>query len=167
MQFLRDFFSRQLYVQLSPTLLTVHDPHTGITVAEVPEIALQSLPGHKRTVVGVGTQARAAAAQPHVQVHNPLAHPRSLVSDFTLAEQLLKAFVRRAVPGAVWLPSPEFIVHPLGEHAGGLTQVELRAMRELALGVGAREVRIWQGPTLTDEQLKSGQFPSTGKVFDA
>ena len=167
MQFLRDFFSRRLYVQLSPTLLTVHDPHTGVTVAEVPEIALQSLPGTKRTVVSVGTQARAAAGQPHVQVHNPLAHPRSLVSDFTLAEQLLKAFVRRAVRGAAWLPSPEVVMHPLGEHAGGLTQVELRAMKELALGFGARTARIWQGPALTDEQLKSGQFPATGTLLDA
>lgn len=162
---IRDWFTRRLYVQLSPAQLSVRDPRAGITIAEVPEIALQSVPGQKLNIVGVGAEARAHAAQPHVNVFNPLAHPRSLVSDFTLAEQLLKAFIRRLAGRTWFMPAPEVIMHPLGEHEGGLTQVEIRALGEMALGTGAARARIWQGPTLTDDQLQSGQFPATGKLF--
>jgi len=88
------------------------------------------------------------------------------VSDFTLAEQLLKAFARRVVQGRLrWAPSPAIVIHPLGEHCGGLTQVEIRALQELALGLGASGVQIWQGPALTDEQLLSGDFPDSGKFL--
>lgn len=114
-------------------------------------------------MLAVSTAARAAAAQGGAQVFNPFAHPRSLVSDFTLAQQVLKTFVRRVVGGGFrFLPSPLVVMHPLGEHAGGLTQVEVRALRELALGLGAREAQVWQGPALTDEQVRSGTWPGGG-----
>lgn len=164
---LRDLFKQHLYIQLSPQRVLVRDPKSGQAIDEVPEIAVQQPPGGKATVAAVGTAARGAAAQPDTTVHNPFAHPRSLVSDFTLAEQVLKAFVRRVFgSNRLFVPSPAIVIHPLGEHAGGLTQVELRALRELALGAGAASVRVWQGPALTDEQLLSGNLPSTGKVLN-
>lgn len=165
MQTLRHWFSRPLYVQLSPTRLSVRDPRRGQSVAELPEIAIRQAADGKRTVVAVGAQARAHAAEPDVTVANPLAHPRSLMSDFVQAELLLKAFVRRA-RGDLWFqPACEMVLHPLGDHAGGLTSIELRALHELGLGSGATRVRIWQGPALSDEQLLSGQFPAGGSLL--
>lgn len=164
---LQDWFDHRLYVQLSPALLSVRDPRSGLCMAEVPEIAIQIPPGRKAAIVGVGAEARSHAAEPEVSVVNPFTHPRSLVSDFTVGEQVFKAFFRR-VCGPGWLrPSPDVILHPLGEHEGGLTQVELRALHELALGAGARSVRVWQGPALTDEQLLSRQFPATGTLLES
>jgi rod shape-determining protein MreB len=161
------FFNPRLYIQLSPERVLVRDPTSGRAIDEVPEIAIQHPPGGKITMLAVGREARGAAGQPHTTVHNPFAHPRSLVSDFTVAEQVLRAFIRRLHGGrVVFLPSPVVVMHPLGEHAGGLTQVELRAMRELALGAGARKVHLWQGPALTDEQLLSGAFPAGGRLYD-
>jgi len=93
------------------------------------------------------------------------AHPRSLVSDFTVAEQVLKAYFRRVRGKSLLQPNPLVIVHPLGEHEGGLTQVELRALRELAFGAGASEARIWQGPQLTDEQVLANEYPATGRML--
>ena len=162
---LKAFFEQHLYIQLSPQRVLVRDPKSGQAVDEVPEIAVQRPSGGKATVLAVGAAARAAAAQPDTTVANPFAHPRSLVSDFTLAELVLKAFVRRVFGSKrLFLPSPTSVIHPLGEHAGGLTQVELRALRELALGAGAASVKVWQGPTLTDAQLLSGEFPPGGQV---
>ncbi len=162
---LRDWFDRQLYVQLSPTRLSVRDPRSGRSVAEVPEIAVRAAPGRKPVVVDVGAQARAHAAEPDVRVLNPFAHPRSLVSDFVAAQQVFKALFRR-VSGPAWLqPAPRAVLHPLGEHEGGLTQVELRALHELALGAGASGVRIWQGAALSDEQLLSREFGAAGALL--
>ena len=158
------FFRRHLYVQLSPHLLTIRDAVSHQVLSEVPEIAIRKPPGKPATVVAVGRAARAAAGEPHVVVHNPFAHPRSLVSDFTVAETLLKALMKQ-VPGNRFLASAQIVVmHPLGEHVGGLTQVELRALRELALGAGAAKVHLWQGPLLTDEQVVQQAFPATGTL---
>ena len=163
---LTSFFKQKLYVQLSPQLLSVRDPKSGQFVSEVPEIAIQRLPGKHATILAVGSNARSSAsASPHSEVLNPFSHPRSLLSDFTLAEQLLKAFVKRIVGTGLFSLRLDVVIHPLGEHLGGLTQIEVRALRELALGAGAGNVHVWQGLPLADQQLLSEQFPNTGNVL--
>ncbi|QTN21486.1 rod shape-determining protein [Rhizobacter sp. AJA081-3] len=162
---LAQFFKRYLYIQLSAQRVTVRDPSKHEVLSEVPEIAIQRPATGKAKVLAVGSAARGTAGEVDTQVFNPFAHPRSLVSDFTVAEQVLKVFVKRAQGDSILQPSPVVIMHPLGQHEGGLTQVELRAIRELALGAGASEVHIWQGPELTDEQVLSGEYPATGSMF--
>lgn len=151
-----------LYVQLSPERLTVRNPKTGAALSEPPEVAIESAP--KPRLVAVGAAARAAGAgTPAVAVLNPFAHPRSLVSDFTVAEQLLKAFVRRLPGRGLLALAPRIVMHPQGDPAGGYTQVEIRALHEMALGAGASQVVVWQGRGLTDEELLSRRFPPEGR----
>ena len=164
---LKAFFTQRLYIQLSPQRVLVRDPKSGLAIDEIPEIAVKRPPGGKATVLAVGQEARGAAAQPDATLHNPFAHPRSLVSDFTLAEHVLKDFMWRVRGKRLFGPSPVIVMHPLGEHAGGLTQVELRAFRELALGAGASQVSIWVGPALTDEQLLSDKLPASGRIVES
>ncbi|GLS94424.1 rod shape-determining protein [Piscinibacter gummiphilus] len=161
-----NLFKQFVYVQLSPQRLAVRDPVKQVSISEVPEIAIRKTPGEKARVAAVGSAARLAGSEPHTAVHNPFAHPRSLISDFTVAELLLKAFMLRLRGNAILVPAPVVVMHPLGEQAGGLTQIELRAMRELGLGAGASKVRLWEGPDLTDEQIMRGQFPSTGCLHE-
>ena len=67
-----------------------------------------------------------------------------------------------------WLAmAPHLVLHPLGDPAGGLTQVELRALHELGRGAGAARVTVWQGPPLTDDEVRSGRYPASGKVLAA
>ncbi|MES2937679.1 MAG: rod shape-determining protein [Pseudomonadota bacterium] len=150
-----------LYAQISPDRLTLRNARTGEAISEIPEMAI----GAKSTIVGVGAEARMRQG-PAVQVVNPFAHPRSLMSDFTVGEQLLKAFVRRLLPKSIFAAAPKIVIHPLGEPAGGLTQVEIRALREMALGAGASKVVVWEGAPLTDQELLAGRFPATGRVLD-
>jgi len=107
----------------------------------------------------------------NVRVINPFAHPRTLISDFTCAEVVLKGFFKKLASGLSGLArafqiSPIFIIHPCIEPEGGFTQVELRALHELCLGAGAARVKIWQGRELTDEELSSGNFPADGKLLN-
>ncbi|MFZ6761008.1 rod shape-determining protein MreB [Undibacterium sp. Ji50W] len=154
-----------LYVQISPEQLSVRDVKSGECISEVPELAITAAPDQK--ILGVGAAARSAAtSQIGALVVNPFAHPRSLVSDFTAGQQLIKAFVSRLVGGSRLAMSPTIIIHPLGNPEGGFTQVEGRAFRELGMGVGAAKVTLWYGDVLTDQEILSHQFPSHGRVIE-
>lgn len=151
-----------LYIQLSPQQLSVRNPRTGKTLVEVPEVAIAYDPAPR--ILGMGAEARAFGAEPSVKLINPFGHPRSLVSDFSVGELLLQAFIRRAVGAGLLAIAPRVVMHPLGDPAGGFTQVELRALREMALGAGAREVVVWRGRGLTDTELGAWQFPREGEL---
>jgi rod shape-determining protein MreB len=157
------YFNQIIYVQVSPSLLTVRNPKTGVSVSEVPEVAIAHSP--KPSIVGVGKDARLHRSEPSVQITNPFAHPRSMVSDFTVGEQVLKAFLRRVMGKAFFTPAPKLVLHLLGDPADGFTQVEIRAFHEMALGAGASEVTLWRGRALSDQELLTGQFPDSGQVL--
>ena len=146
-----------VYIQITPELLTVRDVKTGTTVAEIPELAISAEP--KARIIAVGPQARLAAASEPATVLNPFAHPRTLVSDFTAAEQLLKYQLLRVLKSSIWRPSPCVVLHPMGRSEGGYTQVERRAFREMALGAGASQVFLWIGRPLTDAELLLRRAP--------
>ncbi|MEN6584981.1 MAG: rod shape-determining protein [Sulfuricella sp.] len=157
------FLTPTFYVQISPELLTIRNAKTGETISEVPDIAIAHTP--KPSIVGIGKEARLHGAAPSVKIVNPFAHPRSMVSDFTAGEQLLKAFVRRLSSNSLFASSPKVVLHLMGEPQGGFTQVEIRAFHEMALGAGALKVIIWQGRELSDQELLSGKFPDGGQVL--
>ncbi|ABM93339.1 rod shape-determining protein [Methylibium petroleiphilum] len=157
-------FQPIVYVQISPERLTLRNLKTGESIAEVPELAISAPP--KPKILAVGPQARVAAASQPAEVVNPFAHPRSLVSDFTVAEQLLKHQLRKVLGNSLLSLSPCVVVHPLGSPAGGFTQVERRAFREMALGAGASEVHVWTGRPLTDQELLSRRPPPSGGEWE-
>jgi rod shape-determining protein MreB len=150
-----------IYIQISPERLCVKNVKSGQAISEVPEVAISVPP--KSKILGVGSSARSAMAGHQGQIINPFAHPRSLVSDFTVAEQLLKTFVRRVLRKSPFAFSPKIIIHPLGSPAGGFTQVERRAFREMAMGAGASEVIVWIGRDLGDLEILSGVLPAAGE----
>jgi rod shape-determining protein MreB len=163
MNLLSRFFGSTLYVQLAPVWLIVRNPRSGFTLAEPPEVALAHDP--KPRILAVGAAARHAANSHGARLLNPFAHPRSMVSDFTLGQQVLKAFFQRMSPKALLTLPPHVVFHLLGEPAGGFTQVEIRAFHEMAIGAGARRVTVWQGAAVSDQQLLTGSFPRDGSIL--
>ncbi|WP_382156318.1 rod shape-determining protein [Hydrogenophaga sp. ANAO-22] len=153
------FLKPTVYIQISAERVTVKNVKSGASLSEVPEIAFTT--GGKTTVLGIGNQARQAAVaqSAHAQVLNPFAHPRTLVSDFTTAQALLKAMVRQVLGQSLLALSPSVVIHPLGSPAGGFTEVENRAFREMALGAGASQAWVWNGRPLTDQEVLSQSFP--------
>ena len=149
-----------VYIQIAPDRLTLKNLKTGETIAEVPEVAI-SLPPHAK-ILAVGSQAQEAAAMQPSQVVNPFAHPRSLVSDFVVGEQLIKQQLRRLMGHSLLSLAPCVVMHPLGCPQGGFTQVERRALREMAVGAGAAEAIVWTGRPLTDQEILSKNPPQDG-----
>jgi len=78
-------------------------------------------------------------------------HPRTLIGNFTTAETLLKAMVSE-VKGNFVLRT-DILVHPLERIERGLTQIEERALQELAMGSGASKALVWVGSVLTDAEV--------------
>jgi|SRR5690606_25684041 len=150
-------FKPVIYIQVSPERVTLRNVKSGSSISEVPEIAVSSTAGPK---------ARSAAFSQPPNVVNPFAHPRSMVSDFAAAEQVLKQQLRRVLGSSLLSIAPRVVIHPLGDPAGGFTQIELRAFREMALGAGASEVRVWTGRSLTDQEVLSKQLPTTGGKWE-
>ncbi len=159
-----EFIKPPLYIRLSPYRLTVRNAKTGEFISEPPEIALSR--GLKAKVLAVGDDAALHKSSKSAQVINPFTHPRSMVSDFTTGQQVIKAFVQKLQKGHPLSLAPRVVFHPQGDPAGGFTQVEIRAFHELALGAGASQVTIWQGQDLTDEQVLSRHYPPTGQVLE-
>lgn len=153
-----------IYVQISPERLTLKNLKTGQSISEVPELALSATA--KRQIIAAGLQARVVAKAQSAEVVNPFAHPRSMVSDFVLGQQLLKHQLRRVLGSSLLSLAPRVVMHPLGSPAGGFTQVERRAFREMALGAGAAKVHVWTGRPLTDQEVLSAKPPSSGGEWE-
>lgn len=157
-------FKPIIYIQISPEKLTLKNVKTGVSIDEVPELAISKTP--KPKFLAAGAQARAAAATQPAEILNPFAHPRSMVSDFIVAEQLIKHQLRRLQSGSLLSMPPCVVMHPLGSPAGGFTQVERRAFREMAIGAGASEAHVWTGRPLTDEEVLSRKPPASGGEWE-
>lgn len=158
-----DFIKPIFYIRLSPYRLTVRNVRSGASVSALPEIAVSR--GPKGQLLGAGEDAAPYRSSKSARVSNPFAHPRSLVSDFTLGEQVIKAFVAKLQKTSFMLPA-RIVLHPQGEPAGGFTQIEVRALHEMARGAGASAVTVWQGPELTDAQVLEHDYPASGQVLE-
>jgi rod shape-determining protein MreB len=81
----------------------------------------------------------------------PFSHPRLLVGDFAAADVCLKSVIAE-VSGSGFTLAIEVLIHPLEKLEGGITQIEERLFRELAIGAGASKVLVWVGPPLSDSE---------------
>ncbi len=84
---------------------------------------------------------------------------RLLVGSFTIAENTLELIAHKILAPKRWWYKPplKVVIHPLEMNEGGLSEVEERATRELALaaflGFNVQKVIIWNGKILTAEQV--------------
>lgn len=143
-----------LYVQISPELLTLKNIHSGMILSEPAQIAISTQNG--RRVVLTGKEI-AQAGVSGAKVIKPFAHPRSLISDFSSAEVLLRWQIKKMIGNKLITLAPVIVIHPLGNPEGGFTEIELRALRELGLGAGAKKVFVWTGRLLTDQEVVARQ----------
>ena len=65
-----------------------------------------------------------------------------VIADFSVTEKMLQYFIKQVHSGNFMRPSPRVLVCV----PAGATQVERRAIKESALGAGAREVYLIEEP---------------------
>lgn len=89
-----------------------------------------------------------------VTANEPFTTKRLLVGQFSAAEDLLKRGLNELFSSNWLSPSPVVVIHPMEKVEGGLSEIEDRLFRELAVGAGARKVVIWLGHELSDAEAK-------------
>jgi rod shape-determining protein MreB len=149
----RLFPVRPLYVQISSDRLRVSKPNTDRVFEDKPIVAIDHS-GRRPKVVGFGTQVEHS---PYTLVR-PFSHGRLLVHEFEAASKLLKHAFAYVAGRSLLRSRPVAVVHPLDTPEDGLTDIEDRVFRELALSAGAKRVYLWQGRKLTSMELLNGAF---------
>ena len=82
----------------------------------------------------------------------PFTTERLLVGNFSAAEPTLTKLVKSINSGGLFKKSPQVVIQPMELIEGGLSEVEERIFKELALGAGAFKVVLHTGSELTDSE---------------
>ncbi len=140
---LRGYFSHDLSIDLGTANTLIYLAGQGIVLDEPFVVAIREEPGRGGKVVeAVGLQAKNMLGRTpgNITAIRPLKD--GVIADFTVTEKMLQHFIRKALPGRYFRPSPRVVVCvPYGS-----TQVERRAIRESAEGAGARKVWLVEEP---------------------
>ena len=78
---------------------------------------------------------------------------RLLVGKFSTSEPTLSKLIKEAVPKGLFTKRPMVVIQPIEKIEGGLSEVEERIFKELALGAGAIKVALHVGHELTDSEV--------------
>lgn len=80
---------------------------------------------------------------------------RLLVGEFSKAEKCLKEGMVKIYASRWFSPAPVVLIQPMVMTEGGLSELEERALQELAIAAGARKVLVWVGDMLADQEVVS------------
>ncbi|MHB8347212.1 MAG: rod shape-determining protein [Acidiferrobacterales bacterium] len=141
---LRGFFSSDLAIDLGTANTLIYVRGKGIVLNEPSVVAIRQEFGarNSRSVLAVGAEAKRMLGRTpgSIQAIRPMKD--GVIADFTVTGEMLKHFIRKVHEKRLFQPSPRIVICvPCGS-----TQVERRAIRESAIGAGAREVYLIEEP---------------------
>lgn len=140
---LRGLFSNDISVDLGTANTLVYVKGKGIVLAEPSVVALRKdAHSGQSKVAAVGLEAKRMLGRTpgNIRATRPLKD--GVIADFHITEKMLQHFIHKVHETRWFRPSPRVLVCvPCGS-----TQVERRAIRESALGAGAREVYLIEEP---------------------
>jgi len=141
---LRGIFSNDLSIDLGTANTLIYVREEGIVLNEPSVVAIRGERGSggQKSVAAVGTEAKQMLGRTpgNIQAIRPMKD--GVIADFYVTEKMLQHFIKQVHNNSVFRPSPRVLVCvPVGA-----TQVERRAIRESAMGAGAREVYLIEEP---------------------
>lgn len=142
--FFRGYFSSDLAIDLGTanTLIYVRGREVVLDEPSVVAIRQEGGPAAKKTIQAVGAEAKQMLGRTPGNITAIRPMKDGVIADFTITEQMLKLFIKKVHESRLLSPSPRIIICvPCGS-----TQVERRAIRESALGAGARQVFLIEEP---------------------
>ena len=136
-------FSSDLAIDLGTANTLISVRGRGIVLDEPSVVAIRQAPGGGRKVIqAVGIEAKRMLGRTPGNITAIRPMKDGVIADFFVTEKMLQHFIRKAHEEGFFRPSPRVVVCvPCGS-----TQVERRAIRESALGAGAREVYLVEEP---------------------
>ncbi len=136
---LRRLFSHDIGIDLGTANTLVYLRGKGIVINEPSVVAVNQKTGQ---VVAIGTEARAMLGRTpeHILAIKPLVD--GVISDFETTEEMINYLLGRATTGSRKVLSPRVVVGV----PSGITNVEIRAVRDATRNAGAGEVHIIEEP---------------------
>lgn len=144
LKYLRGLFSNDLSIDLGTANTLIYVRGQGVVLDEPSVVAIRQdrTPGGNRQIAAVGLEAKRMLGRTpgNIQAIRPLKD--GVIADFHVTEKMLQHFINKVHANKFFRPSPRVLVCvPCGS-----TQVERRAIRESAIGAGAREVYLIEEP---------------------
>ncbi|ANB18775.1 rod shape-determining protein [Dokdonella koreensis] len=140
----RGMFSNDLSIDLGTANTLIYVRGQGIVLDEPSVVAIRQDrgPGGPRSVAAVGTEAKRMLGRTPGNIVTVRPLKDGVIADFSMTEEMLKQFIKRAHKSRLFRPSPRVLVCvPCGS-----TQVERRAIKESAESAGARDVFLVEEP---------------------
>ena len=133
------YLSNDIGIDLGTANTLVYLKGHGIVVTEPSVVAVNQKTGR---VVAVGTVAKdmLGRTQPHIIAVRPLVD--GVISDFEVTEEMIAYLIKKAEQYSRKVLGPRVVVGV----PSGVTNVEIRAVRDAARNAGAREVYIIEEP---------------------
>ncbi|HEY4512002.1 MAG TPA: rod shape-determining protein [Candidatus Paceibacterota bacterium] len=133
------FLSNDIGIDLGTANTLVYLRGHGIVINEPSVVAVNQKTGR---VVAVGTQAKDMLGRtpPHIVAVRPLVD--GVISDFEVTEEMLAYLIKKAEGYSKKMLGPRVVVGV----PSGVTNVEIRAVRDATKNAGAREVYIVEEP---------------------
>jgi len=141
---LRGLFSNDLSIDLGTANTLIYARGKGIVLDEPSVVAIREGrdANGTKSIAAVGLDAKLMLGRTpgHITAIRPLKD--GVIADFNVTERMLQHFIHKVHAARYFQPSPRVLVSvPCGS-----TQVERRAIRESAIGAGAREVHLIEEP---------------------
>lgn len=140
---LRGYFSNDLSIDLGTANTLIYLRDQGIVLDEPSVVAVRKESNSTLSrVAAVGLEAKRMLGRTpgNIQATRPLKD--GVIADFYITEKMLQHFIHKVHKNKFLKPSPRVLICvPCGS-----TQVERRAIKESALGAGAREVYLIEEP---------------------
>src|SRR5579863_9175640 len=142
---IRGYFSNDLSIDLGSANTLIYVRGKGIVLNEPSVVAIRQNPGAtngQKHVAAVGSEAKLMLGRTPGNITAIRPMKDGVIADFYVTEKMLQHFIHKVHGNRYLRPSPRVLVSvPCGS-----TQVERRAIRESALGAGAREVYLLEEP---------------------
>jgi rod shape-determining protein MreB len=139
----RGVFSNDLSIDLGTANTLIYVREKGIVLNQPSVVAVRVDPQTGQThVVAVGVEAKRMLGRTPANIIATRPLKDGVIADFFVTEKMLQHFIRQVHESRAFKPSPRVLISvPCGS-----TQVERRAIKESALGAGAREVYLIEEP---------------------
>ncbi len=141
---IRGLFSNDLSIDLGTANPLIYVRGAGIVLDEPSVVAVHQdvNRGGPRTVAAVGIEAKRMLGRTPGNLTTIRPLKDGVIADFVVTEKMLQHFIRKVHSRRFFNPSPRVLICvPCGS-----TQVERRAIRESAIGAGARETYLIPEP---------------------
>ena len=140
---LRGLFSNDLSIDLGTANTLIYVKEKGIVLNEPSVVAIrQDRAGDNKIVAAVGHAAKQMLGRTPGNIKAIRPMKDGVIADFHVTEKMLQHFIKQVHENNYLRPSPRVLVCV----PYGATQVERRAIRESALGAGARQVVLIDEP---------------------